>query len=202
MIFAYIRVSTADQNTDRQEVAIKEYAAANTIHIDRVFKDSQSGKNFDRSQYQALKLALRAGDTLIIKELDRLGRNMNLIKQEWAELQRLGVSIIVIDTPLLNTANKTDLERSLISNIVFELLAYTAEKELAKIHARQAEGIALAKAQGKYTGRKPITRDNFKEVYQNWKANKITGVEAARQLNLSKSTFYRKVKQYEEASPS
>lgn len=197
MIFAYTRVSTIDQNAERQRVAIDAYAKTNHITIDRFYKDAKSGKDFNRPAYQALKTNLRAGDILIIKELDRISRNMNQMKQEWLDLQNMGVEIIVTDTPLLNTANKNDLEKSLISNIVFELLAYMAEKERQKILTRQAEGIAIAKAQGKYTGRKKLTRDNFDAVYSDWKAGKITGVEAARSVHLSKSTFYRRVKQRE-----
>lgn len=197
MIFGYTRVSTTDQNAARQHLAITEYAKDNGISIDRMYEDEASGKDFNRPKYQALKDSLRAGDILIIKELDRIGRNMGQIKQEWAELQNMGVDIIVTDTPILNTANKNDLEKNLITNIVFELLTYMAEKERQKILSRQAEGIAIAKAQGKYTGRKPITRDNFDTVYADWKAGKITAVEATRLLELSKSTFYRKVKQHE-----
>ena len=109
----------------------------------------------------------------------------------------MGVSIIVTDTPLLNTANKTDLEKQLITNIVFELLAYMAEKERQKIHARQSEGIAIAKQQGKYKGRKPIERADFPQVYKAWKTGEITAVAAMERLQLSKATFYRKVKEHE-----
>lgn len=197
MVFSYVRVSTADQNLERQTAAIREYAAQNGIVIDRMKIEKASGKTFDRPVYQEMKGQLREGDALIIKELDRLGRNMEQIKQEWNSLQEIGVSMIVIDTPMLNTVNKSDLERKLIANIVFELLAYMAEKERQKILARQAEGIAIAKQQGKYKGRKPISRSNFDEVCADWIAEKITGVEAARRLNMSKSTFYRKVKQHQ-----
>lgn len=109
----------------------------------------------------------------------------------------MGVDIIVTDTPLLNTANKSDIDKKLITNIVFELLTYMAEKEREKIRTRQAEGIAIAKAQGKYKGRAPIERDNFIEVYSRWKDGEITAVKAMQELELTKATFYRKVKQYE-----
>lgn len=197
MIFEYDRVSTDEQNPERQHIAIAEYAAANNIKIDRTYEDKASGRNFQRPQYQAMKGTLRAGDTVIIKELDRMGRNMEQIKREWQELQQMDVSIIVTDTPLLNTANKTDLEKQLITNIVFELLAYMAEKERQKIHARQSEGIAIAKQQGKYKGRKPIERADFPQVYKAWKAGEITAVAAMERLQLSKATFYRKVKEHE-----
>ena len=200
MTFEYTRVSTNDQNPERQHIAIAEYAAANGIVIDRAYEDKASGRDFQRPQYQAMKATLRAGDVVIIKELDRMGRNMEQIKREWQELQQIGASIIVTDTPLLNTANKTDLEKQLITNIVFELLAYMAEKERQKIHARQAEGIAIAKEQGKYKGRKPIVRADFPKVYQAWKAGEITAVAAVEQLQLSKATFYRKVRDYERSA--
>jgi len=197
MIFAYIRVSTKDQNLDRQKKAVEDYAQVHNIMIDRIFEEKASGKDFNREVYQSMKVALRAGDTLIIKELDRLGRNMEQIKEEWNELQKNGIDIIVIDNEMLNTANKTDLEKTLICNIVFELLSYMAEKERQKIKARQAEGIELAKAKGVYKGRKPIERDNFEEVYHSWQNGEITAVKAMELLDLSKATFYRKVKQFE-----
>lgn len=197
MIFEYTRVSTQEQNPERQHIAIQEYAAAHNIAIDRTFEDRASGRTFQRPQYQAMKGTLRAGDIVIIKELDRMGRDMSQIKQEWHELQSMGVEIIVTDTPMLNTANKTDLEKRLIANIVFELLAYMAEKERQKILARQSEGISIAKLAGKYRGRAPLQRDNFNSVYAEWKAGKITAVKAIEQLNISKATFYRRVRQIE-----
>lgn len=198
MIFAYARVSSKDQNIDRQIQAVQDYAQAKNIIVDRVFEEKASGKDFNRDVYQGLKIALRRGDTLIIKELDRLGRNMEQIKDEWLELQKNGVDIIVMDNELLNTANKTDLERSLISNIVFELLSYIAQKEREKLRVRQAEGIAIAKEKGKYKGRKQIQCDNFDAIYRRWKNNEITAVKAFNLLNLSKSTFYRKVREFEQ----
>ena len=197
MVFAYTRVSTKEQNTDRQLQAISDYATSNNLTVDRIFEEKASGKDFNREVYQGLKLALRAGDTLIVKELDRLGRNMEQIKDEWRELERSGIDIIVIDNEMLNTANKSDLERTLIANIVFELLSYMAQKEREKIRKRQAEGIALAKTKGKYAGRKPIERDNFDGVYQSWRNGEITAVKAMEILDLTKATFYRKVKAYE-----
>lgn len=197
MVFAYTRVSTKDQNTDRQLQAISNYAEEKNIVIDRIFEEKASGKDFKREIYQSLKIALRNGDTLIVKELDRLGRNMEQIKDEWHELHKRGVDIIIIDNEMLNTANRTDLEKILIGNIIFELLSYTAQKEREKIRSRQAEGIALAKQKGKYTGRKPIQRDNFREVYESWRGGEMTAVAAAKELNLTKSTFYRRVRELE-----
>lgn len=199
--FAYVRVSTKEQNTDRQYQAIEEYCNENNIAIDPrdIFEDKASGKDFNREKYQALKHTLRVGDTLIIKELDRLGRDMEQIKAEWQELNKMGISIIVIDNPILNTKNKTDLEKTLISNIVFELLSYMAEKERLKIKQRQKEGITAALDKGVEFGRPKVEVDNkeFAKVYKSWKAGEITAVKAMELLGLAKATFYRKVKEYE-----
>lgn len=193
--YSYIRVSSKEQNLDRQKQAMIEYG----IDERDIIEDKQSGKGFNRNGYLTLKNSLlRAGDTLVIKELDRLGRNMEMIKNEWQELQAKGIDIIVIDTPILITVNKTDLEKKLISNIVFELLSYMAEKERIKIRARQAEGIAIAKRNGVYKGRKKIINDNFEVVYKEWKDNKITAVKAMEKLGMKKNTFYRRVKEYED----
>ena len=140
---------------------------------------------------------LRDGDTLVIKELDRLGRNMDMIKNEWQEIQSNGIDIVVLDTPILNTKNKSGLEKKLIANIVFELLTYMAEKERIKIKTRQAEGIAIAKSKGLYKGRKKIVNEKFKDVYDDWKKGILTAVKANEMLDMKKSTFYRRVKEYE-----
>lgn len=201
--YAYIRVSTKDQNLDRQLEAVHEYCKTNNIFIDErdILRDEQSGKDFNREGYQTLKNnLLRQGDTLIIKELDRLGRDMAMIKEEWHDLQRKGVNIIVIDTPILNTVGKSDLEKTLISNIVFELLSYMAEKERLKIRQRQAEGIAAAKAKGKKLGRPSVEYPGYwKEAYDQWKEGKITAVKAMELTGLKKNSFYNLVKKYEES---
>lgn len=192
--YGYIRVSSKEQNLDRQRIALIEYG----IHERDIIEDKQSGKDFKRNGYLTLKNSLlRPGDTLTITELDRIGRNMDMIKTEWRELQEKGIDIVVLDTPILNTKNKSDIEKKLIANIVFELLAYMAEKERIKTRTRQAEGIAVAKAKGVYKGRKKITHDNFELVYKEWKENKITAVKAMEKLNMKKNTFYRRVKEYE-----
>lgn len=195
--YGYIRVSTKEQNTDRQRIELINYG----VNLRDIIEDKQSGKDFNRLGYLTLKNSLlRFGDTLVIKELDRLGRNMEMIKTEWQELQQNGVDIVVLDTPILNTANKTDLEKSLINNIIFELLAYMAEKERIKIRSRQAEGIAIAKEKGLYRGRKKIVKDNFIDIYNDWKTGKITAVKAMEILGLKKNTFYRRVKELEKKS--
>lgn len=203
-IYAYARVSTKEQNLDRQMEVLIPY-----VENERdIITDKASGKDFNREGYTLLKeKLLRSGDTLVIKELDRLGRDMDMIKEEWNSLIKMGVNIIVIDTPILNTTNKSDLEKNLISNIVFELLTYMAEKERQKIRSRQAEGIKAmpinkegkkySKKSGMATGRPKIESDNFIEIYSLWKNGEITAVKAMELTNLTKATFYRKVKEYE-----
>lgn len=196
-IYGYARVSTKEQNLDRQIEALKEFG----VDERDIITDKASGKNFNREGYITLKNSLlRKGDTLVIKELDRLGRDMEQIKEEWQELQANEVNIIVLDTPILNTEGKTDLEKKLISNIVFELLSYMAEKERAKIRQRQREGIQALrdKNNGKAKGRPKIeTPENFKEEYENWKRGKQTAIETFKKLGLSKAKFYRLVKELE-----
>ncbi|MEL7672047.1 recombinase family protein [Methanobacterium sp.] len=193
-IFGYIRVSSKEQNTDRQKQALLEYG----VDERDIIEDKVSGKDFNRNGYLTLKNSLlRDGDTLVIKELDRLGRNMDMIKNEWQEIQSNGIEIVVLDTSILNTKNKSDLEKKLIANIVFELLTYMAEKERIKIKTRQAEGIAIAKSKGLYKGRKKIVNENLKNVYDDWKKGKLTAVKAIEMLDMKKSTFYRRVKEYE-----
>lgn len=189
--YGYARVSSTEQNLDRQIEALTEYG----VDERDIITDKQSGKDFQRSGYLALKQQmLREGDTLVIKEMDRLGRDYEAIKNEWQELQRMGVDIVIIDTPILNTKEKSDLEKSLICNIVFELLAYTAEKERRKIRTRQAEGIKLALQRGAAFGRPSVEiPQNFAEVTDRWRSGEITAVEAMRQLGLKKTTFYKLV---------
>lgn len=140
---------------------------------------------------------LRQGDTIVIKELDRLGRDMAGIKSEWNYFLENGINIIILDMPILNTTNKTDLEKKLISDIVLSLLSYLAEKERMKIRERQKEGIAIAKADGKYKGRKKKTIDGFTEIYNEWKNGKITALKACKKLGISSPTFYRRIKELE-----
>lgn len=197
-VYGYARVSTKEQNLDRQVLKLAEYV----LDERDIIIDKASGKDFNRAGYTTLRdTLLREGDTLVIKELDRLGRDMNQIKDEWNTLIKMGVDIVVLDTPMLNTKGKDTLEKTLISNIVFELLSYMAQKEREKIRSRQAEGIAALKARngGKGKGR-PVTfevSDKFIEAYKQWKAGEITAVKAMELSGLSKATFYRKVKEYE-----
>ena len=187
--YYYARVSTTEQNLDRQ-IELFRFLGADDRDI---ITDKQSGKDFQRSGYLALKnQMLRPGDTLVIKEMDRLGRDYSAIKDEWLDIQKMGVDIVIIDTPILNTKEKSDLEKNLICSIVFELLAYTAEKERRKIRSRQAEGIKLALDRGVKFGR-PETAlpENYAEVIGLWQSGSITAVEAMKQLGLKKTTFYK-----------
>ncbi|MGN2347285.1 recombinase family protein [Clostridium cagae] len=213
--YGYIRVSSKKQNEERQRVALREYCEENKINMDferDVITDEQSGKNFKREGYMLLKEhLLRAGDTLIIKELDRLGRNMDMIKDEWMALERMGINLIIIDNPMLSTNNKGDLDRKVISNIVFELMSYMAQKEREKILKRQAEGLAampvdrngkkISIKTNRAIGRPSLEYpSNWKEAYNQWKSGEITAVKAMEFTRLKKTSFYKLVKQYEESN--
>ena len=190
--FGYCRVSSQDQNEDRQIEAMLELG----INERDIFIDKCSGKNFDRPQYQALKLQLRQGDTIIIKSIDRLGRNYRQICDEWREITKeIKADIKVIDLPLLDTTRKDGLLGEVISDIVLQLLSYVAEQERAFIKQRQAEGIKIAKEKGIKLGRPAIKRpDNWEDVYPEWNLGKITAREAMKRLGLKPNTFYKLVK--------
>ena len=190
-IFGYARISSADQNLARQIEAFKEFK----IDERDIFLDKQSGKDFDREQYLLLKKILRRGDTLVIKELDRLGRDMDGIKAEWNYFSENGININILDMPILNTTDKSDLEKRLIMEIVLSLLSYLAEKERLKIRQRQMEGIAIAKSNGIYKGRKRKEISDFNSVFEKWKKGEITAVKACKELSISSPTFYRRVKE-------
>ena len=191
-MYGYARVSSTEQNLDRQIEALVAYG----VEDRHIITDKMSGKSFDRPGYQTLKgQLLREGDVLVIKELDRLGRNYEQIKSEWHELRQMGIDVVVIDMPMLSTADKTDLEKVLIANIIFELLSYLAEKERIKIKTRQAEGIALAKQKGVKMGR-PNAKlpTGFAEEVHKWKEGKQTATETMQALNLKRTTFYKLIK--------
>ena len=192
--FAYCRVSSTDQNEDRQVEAMLELG----INERDIFIDKCSGKNFDRPQYQALKLQLREGDLLVIKSIDRLGRNYKQICEEWREIVRdIKANIKVVDMPILDTTKTDGLIAEVISDIVLQLLGYVAEQERAFIKQRQAEGIKLAKEKGKRLGKPPIQYpENWKDVYPIWKSGTITAREAMKRLNLKPTSFYKLAKNY------
>ncbi|SFG64291.1 recombinase family protein, partial [Oribacterium sp. WCC10] len=188
--FAYVRVSTKEQNVDRQLVALKPY----NIKKKNIYCDYQSGKDFDRPEYQKLIKRLRAGDCLIIKSIDRLGRNYNDILIEWQRITKeIKADIIVIDMDLLDTRTKNgSLTGTLIADMVLQIMAYFAQTERESIHQRQAEGIAAAKAKGKHLGRRasPLP-DGFRTVCMKCFDGELSIREAATILNMSHATFYR-----------
>ncbi|MFY9519992.1 MAG: recombinase family protein [Caldicoprobacterales bacterium] len=192
-VYGYARVSSNEQHLDRQIEVLTKYGVEDRF----IITDKISGKDFSRPGYQVLKnQLLRSGDTLVIKELDRLGRNYEQIKNEWNDLRQMGIDIVVLDMPIASTVDKSDLEKQLIVSIVFELLAYLAEKERVKIKTRQAEGIATAKKNGVKFGRPKIEApDGFIEEVLKWKEGKQSATEAMRNLGLKRTTFYKLVKE-------
>lgn len=193
-IFGYCRVSTSEQKEDRQIQAMIEEG----INERDVFIDKASGKDFERPQYQALKAQLREGDILIIKSIDRLGRNYKQICEEWREITNdIKANIRVIDMPVLDTTRTEGLIGQVISDIVLQLLGYVAEQERAFIKQRQAEGIKIAKEKGKRLGKPPIQYPtNWHEIYNIWKKEEITAREAMKRMNLKPTSFYKLVKMH------
>lgn len=194
-IYGYIRVSTKEQNADRQIIAM------NKLHIQKknLFIDKQSGKDFARPQYLKLLQKLKKDDLLYIKSIDRLGRNYSEILEQWRILTKnRKIDIVVIDMPLLDTRRGKDLMGTFLSDIVLQVLSFVAENERTNIKQRQAEGIAAAKARGVKFGR-PATPlpNNFVQVYADWKDGKITGTAAAKLCDMPLSTFRYKAEIYE-----
>lgn len=191
-IWGYIRVSSKDQNEERQRVEIEPLVTTQS----HLIIEKMSGKDFNRPKYQGLKDIMHEGDTLVIKSLDRLGRNYEMIKDEWQDLKKRNIHVRVLDMPVLNTENKPeDLTSQLISDVVLELLSYVAETERKNIRQRQAEGIAAAKANGVKFGRPaPKLPDNWDETINEWKSGNITAVEAMRRTGIKRTTFYKMVK--------
>lgn len=185
--YAYIRVSTRDQNEDRQLIALQEL----NIPEKNIYLDKQSGKDFDRPQYKRLVRKLKKDDLLYIKSIDRLGRNYAEILEQWRMLtQKKGIDIVVLDMPLLDTRRGKDLMGTFLSDIVLQVLSFVAENERTNIRQRQAEGIAAAKARGVKFGRhaRPLP-ESFPEAYKQWRCGAITGTEAAKRCGMPLSTF-------------
>ena len=199
-IYGYIRVSTREQNEDRQLIALREIG----VPEKNIFLDKQSGKDFNRPQYKKLLRKLKKDDLLYIKSIDRLGRNYEEILQQWRVLTKeKGVDIVVLDMPLLDTRRGKDLMGTFLSDIVLQVLSFVAENERSNIRQRQAEGIAAAKARGVKFGRppKPLP-DNFHSVYQRWKNGKITGTQAAKECGMPLATFRYRAEIYENTTIS
>lgn len=200
MIFGYIRVSDEDQNPQRQIEALKEYEKE--LKDENIYIDKQSGKDFNRDNYLELKKILREGDTLIVKELDRFGRNKQMIKDELSCMNDKGVRTKILDIPttLMDLPVENAWVIKMVNNILIEVLGSIAEEERIKIRRRQKEGIAIAKREGKYKGRKPQELPkNFPSLYNRWKEGSITAVEFTKLLGYkSRNTTYKKIRQYEE----
>lgn len=194
--FGYIRVSTKDQNEARQMEQMLE-AGLNERDI---FVEKQSGRNFERSEYQIIKRMLRKGDSLYVTSLDRFGRNKEDILNEWNDItKKIEANIVVMDMPLLNTEKDEYGAGKLISDLMLQILSWLAEEERNRIKKRQREGIEVAKKKGKHLGRPHLEYDaaKFEEIYHTWKRGEITAVTAYKTLDMKKTTFYRMVKQYE-----
>ena len=191
-IFGYARVSSKDQNEERQLVAFKKYG----IDERDIYIDKQSGKDFNREQYSILKNVLRENDLLVIKSIDRLGRNYNMIIDEWKDITKnIKADIVVIDMPLLDTRNNKDLLGTFISDLVLQILSYVAEQERRFIKQRQKEGISNAINNGVKFGRPKIEKpSNYDDVIKLWKNKKIKSKEAMEMLGLKPNTFYNLLK--------
>ena len=196
-IYGYVRVSTKEQNEDRQLIVLHEVGVLQK----NIYMDKQSGKDFNRPQYKKLLKKIKPGDLLYIKSIDRLVRNYEEIQNQWRIITKeKSADIYVIDMPLLDTRRGKDLLGTFISDLVLQLLSFVAENERTNIKQRQAEGIAAAKAKGIRFGRppKPLP-DNFHEAYQRWKQGEITGTAAAKECRMPLSTFRYRAEIYENA---
>jgi DNA invertase Pin-like site-specific DNA recombinase len=187
--YGYGRVSSKSQNEARQIKALID----NGVDENFIFIDKQSGKDFNREQYQILKHALRENDLLVIQSIDRLGRNYEMIVEEWRTITKdIKADIQVLDMPLLDTRLKKDLLGTFINDLILGLLSYVAHTEREKIKTRQQEGIEVARLKGVKFGRKRINKpDNWNEVMMKWKNNEITARQAMKLLELKQTTFYK-----------
>lgn len=193
-IYGYIRVSSTDQNDDRQKIALSEC----NIPQNNIYTDKQSGKDFERPQYKKLIKKLKQGDLLYILSIDRLGRNYEEIQNQWRILTKdIGIDICVLDMPLLDTRNGKDLMGTFIADLVLQILSFVAQNERENIKKRQAEGIAAARLKGVKFGRPekepPV---DFTKIVKDWNKKKLTMPEALELCNMSESTFYRKRREH------
>ena len=194
IMYGYARVSTRSQREDRQLIALREFGVA----AERIVVEKQSGKNFDRPLYRELVLTLRPGDVLVVKSIDRLGRNYEEILEQWGSLTKeKRVAIVVLDMPLLDTREGRDLTGTLVSDIVLQLLSYVAQTEREFIRQRQAEGIAAALARGVRFGPDRIPMpEEFDELAEDWWYGRVTATDAGRQLGISRKTFTRRAEEW------
>ena len=192
-IYGYVRVSSREQNEERQMISLKEVG----VLPENIYMDKQSGKDFNRPQYKELMEKVERDDVIYIHSIDRLGRNYEEILEQWRIITKeKGVDIVVIDMPLLDTRRGKDLMGTFLSDIVLQVLSFVAENERKNIRTRQAEGIAAAKARGVKFGRPEMKMpENFKETVTKWEKGKITVKEILKMYEMSESTFYRKVRE-------
>lgn len=193
-IYAYVRVSSMDQNEGRQMAEMEKAG----VSAENIFMDKQSGKNFDRPQYLSLKERLKEGDLLYILSIDRLGRNYEEIQKQWRILTKeIGVDICVIDMPLLDTRVCKDLMGTFIADLVLQILSFVADNERTNIRKRQQQGIAAAKARGVRFGRPetPVSKE-FGKIVREWETGGIHLNEAIRKCGMSQATFYRRLREY------
>ena len=192
--YGYVRVSSIDQNEERQIVELTH----RDVVPSNIFIDKQSGKSFERPQYKRLVKKLKYGDLLYILSIDRLGRNYLDIQEQWRILTKeKGIDICVLDMPLLDTRNGKDLMGTFIADLVLQILSFVAQNERDNIRKRQAQGIAVAKAKGIKFGRPEIALpDNFEKLVSEWEKKKISIEEVLKMCGISKSTFYRRLKEY------
>lgn len=188
-VYGYVRVSTKEQNLDRQILALREFGIPESL----IFQEKQSGKDFERPVYKRLVKKLKPGDTLVIKSIDRLGRNYDEILEQWRIITKeKRADIVVLDMPLLDTRQGRDLTGTLIADIVLQLLSYIAQTEREFIRQRQAEGIAAAKARGVQFGRHPREKpENYNTVLAQWQEGAITAHRAALFLGVDRKTFLK-----------
>ena len=193
MEYGYIRVSTKEQNAQRQLIAMRAFGVGES----RIYMDQQSGKDFKRKNYKKMLRKLKKDDTLVVKSIDRLGRNYEEILEQWRIITKeKQAAIVVLDMPLLDTRQSRDLTGTLIADIVLQLLSYVAQTEREFIRQRQAEGIAAAKQNGVKFGRKPMERpDGFEARKAQWLRGELSARAAAKQLGVSHGTFLRWVKE-------
>ena len=189
-IYGYVRVSTKEQNEDRQLIALREFP----VLVNNIYMDKLSGKDFNRPQYRKLLRKIRPGDIVVIKSIDRLGRNYEeILMQWWIITKEKQVDVVVLDMPLLDTRKSgNDLTGTFVADLVLQILSYVAQTERENIHQRQKEGIAAAKLRGVRFGRprKPIL-EGFWQLKVDWENKKITSREAAQQLSIAQDTFLR-----------
>ena len=193
-IYGYVRVSSTDQNEERQIVALAEVGGPEK----NIFMDKQSGKSFDRPQYKKLVKKLKSGDLLYVLSIDRLGRNYEEIQNQWRVITKeIGADICVLDMPLLDTRQGKDLMGTFIADLVLQILSFVAQSERENIKKRQEQGIAAAKAKGVRFGRPEIPLpDNFGKLVKDWEKKKISFEEVLKLCNMSEATFYRKLREY------